>query len=157
MNRSGMDFAAWPFATATEIELQSKAGKPLTRYFPELVAALQDLKAEQFVLDGEIIIPVDGEPSFDELLHAYPSSGQPCEACSPEQHPCLFIVFDLLVNDRRARRWWIKPLEQRRPEVGAAGRRQFFGTARSRAVARDSEVSKKLWAGSNRCVDRWMG
>lgn len=79
------------------IELQSKSGKPLTRYFPELVGALGDLKARQFVLDGEIVIPDDGGLSFDPLLlRIHPSSSR-VEKLSRET-PCLFIVFDLLVS-----------------------------------------------------------
>ena len=46
----------------------SKAGKPLTRYFPELVEMLRQVRAKRFVLDGEIVVPKDGELSFDELL-----------------------------------------------------------------------------------------
>ena len=97
------------------MELQSKAGKPLTRYFPDLVAALNDLKAEQFVLDGEIIIPVDGEPSFDELLmRIHPAASR--VKLLAEQHPCLFVVFDLLVNEKGVA-LVDQPLERRRPEL----------------------------------------
>ncbi len=81
------------------MELQSKAGKPLTRYFPELVAALASLKSERFVLDGEIIIPADREPSFDELLQRIHPAASRVKMLS-EQYPCLYIVFDLLVNER---------------------------------------------------------
>src|SRR4051812_7689446 len=42
------------------VELQSKSGQPLARYFPDLVASLLKVKAGQFVLDGEIVIPVNG-------------------------------------------------------------------------------------------------
>jgi hypothetical protein len=50
------------------IELMSKAGKPLARYFPDLVEVLATVKATRFVLDGEIVIPNEGSLSFDELL-----------------------------------------------------------------------------------------
>ena len=40
----------------------------MARYFPDLVAALMKLKAKRFVLDGEIVIPIAGRLSFDELL-----------------------------------------------------------------------------------------
>jgi len=63
-----MGFAAWHFAMTTEIELLSKSQKPLTRYFPELVAELSSLKAKKFVLDGEIVISLGGKLSFDHLL-----------------------------------------------------------------------------------------
>jgi ATP-dependent DNA ligase len=49
-------FRGLAFRDGKKITLQSKSGKPLTRYFPELVAALLDLSPRQFVLDGEIVI-----------------------------------------------------------------------------------------------------
>ena len=39
------------------VDLMSKAGKPLARYFPDLLATLRAVKAKHFVLDGEIVIP----------------------------------------------------------------------------------------------------
>ena len=108
-------FRCLAFRDGDEVELQSKAEKPLTRYFPELVEALRNLKAKQFVLDGEIIIPVDGEPSFDELLQRIHPAASRVKMLS-EQHPCLFIVFDLLVNEQGAE-LVNKPLEQRRHEL----------------------------------------
>ena len=49
--------------------MQSKAGKSLGRYFPDVIAAVESLNAKQFVLDGEIVIPVQARLSFDELRH----------------------------------------------------------------------------------------
>ena len=92
-------FRCLAFRDGEEVELQSKAGHPLTRYFPELVAALKCLKANQFVLDGEIIIPVDGEPSFDELLQRIHPAASRVKLLA-EEYPCLFVVFDLLVNEK---------------------------------------------------------
>ncbi len=108
-------FRCLAFRDGEEVELQSKAGRPLTRYFPELVAALKNLKPSRFVLDGEIIIAVDGEPSFDELLQRIHPAASRVKLLS-EQHPCLFIVFDLLVNDRGAA-LVDEPLERRRREL----------------------------------------
>src|SRR5205085_9149611 len=61
-------FRCLAFRDGPRIELQSKSGRPLARYFPDLVRALLDLPARQFVLDGEIVIPIAGRLSFDELL-----------------------------------------------------------------------------------------
>ncbi len=108
-------FRCLAFRDGEEVELQSKAGKPLTRYFPELVAALGDLKPSRFGLDGEIVITVDGEPSFDELLQRIHPAASRVKMLS-EQHPCLFIVFDLLVNDQGAA-LVDEPLELRRREL----------------------------------------
>src|SRR5690349_20080778 len=52
----------------SSVELQSKSAQNLTRYFPELEAALGSLKPKRFVLDGEIIVLVDSKLSFDDLL-----------------------------------------------------------------------------------------
>src|SRR3954466_15300008 len=49
-------FRCIAFRKGDEVLLQSKAGQPLGRYFPELVAALAKLPADEFVLDGEIVI-----------------------------------------------------------------------------------------------------
>ena len=61
-------FRCLAFRKGDEVLLQSKAGQPLGRYFPEMVEALLKLPAKQFVLDGEIVILQDGRLSFDDLL-----------------------------------------------------------------------------------------
>src|SRR5215216_2849094 len=61
-------FRCLVFREGDKIELQSKSGQSLTRYFPELVQAAASLKPSQFVLDSEIVIPVQGSFSFDDLL-----------------------------------------------------------------------------------------
>src|SRR6478672_2340908 len=56
------------FRDGEKVQLQSKAGQPLARYFPDLVEAFRALKAKQFVLDGEIVVPDGAALSFDALL-----------------------------------------------------------------------------------------
>src|SRR5438046_9969007 len=62
-------FRCLAFRDGDEVELQSKSGQPLGRYFPEIVEAVKKVRAKKFVLDGEIVVPVGGELSFDDLLH----------------------------------------------------------------------------------------
>ena len=50
-------FRCIAFRDGDRVDLESKSGKPLTRYFPELVSSLRAFRAKQFVLDGEIAIP----------------------------------------------------------------------------------------------------
>src|SRR5215217_654297 len=57
-------FRCLAFRDGDHVELQSKAGQPLGRYFPEVVEAVRALKPDKFVLDGEIVVPVEGELSF---------------------------------------------------------------------------------------------
>ena len=95
-----MAFAVLPFAKTIKVLLQSKAGQPLGRYFPEVVAALLKLKPPQFVLDGEIVILQDGHLSFDDLLmRIHPAASRIQQACRSET-PATYLVFDLLVDDR---------------------------------------------------------
>src|SRR5437016_7277051 len=69
-------FRCLVFRDGGNVELRSKSGRPMTRYFPELVAAVRALKPQKFVLDGEIVVPTNGAFSFDALLqriHPAPS------------------------------------------------------------------------------------
>src|SRR5205807_3527918 len=61
-------FRCLAFRDGDQVELQSKAGQPLTRYFPEVVDRLHRVKWKRFVIDGEIVVPVKGRLSFDDLL-----------------------------------------------------------------------------------------
>src|SRR6187551_3292095 len=61
-------FRCLVFREGEEIFLQSKAGRSLGRYFPELIAELHRLSAKRFVLDGEIVNHADGRSDFDQLL-----------------------------------------------------------------------------------------
>ncbi len=90
-------FRCLAFRDGKRVDLESKSGKPLTRYFPELVAALSRLGAAKFVLDGEIVIPVNGDLSFDQLLMRIHPSATRVEKLSRET-PCIFIIFDLLAG-----------------------------------------------------------
>src|SRR3954470_10792242 len=85
-------FRCLAFRDAGKIELQSKSQKPLTRYFPELVGALGTLQARSFVLDGEIVIPVDGNLSFDDLLMRIHPAASRIQKLS-KATPCVYIVF----------------------------------------------------------------
>jgi ATP-dependent DNA ligase len=110
-------FRCLAFRDASRVDLQSKSGKPLTRYFPELVAAIKDLKPGTFVTDGEIVIPTKGNLSFDDLLmRIHPAASRVLKLS--EQTPCVFIVFDLLV-DEKGRSLVRLPLRERRKALEA--------------------------------------
>lgn len=104
-----------------EVALFAKSGKPLGRYFPDMVTLLAGLPADDFVLDGELTIPVDGRLSFDALqmrLHPAASRVQKLAA----EHPAVLVLFDLLLapGDRPLA---ALPLVERRREL-----ERFFGT-----------------------------
>ncbi|MFN2516295.1 MAG: ATP-dependent DNA ligase [Pyrinomonadaceae bacterium] len=91
-------FRCIAFRDDKKVELQSKSGQTLGRYFPEIVEALLKLKASRFVLDGELVIPVKGGLSFDDLLQRiHPAASRVARLA--QETPSHFIVFDLLVDD----------------------------------------------------------
>ena len=92
-------FRCLAFRDGDTVELQSKSGQSLGRYFPEIVAAIAQVKASTFVIDGELIITLDGEPSFDALLQRIHPAASRVTKLSNET-PARFIVFDLLVDEK---------------------------------------------------------
>lgn len=91
-------FRCLAFRDGREVELRSKAGKSLGRYFPDVVAALLDLRSAHFVVDGELVIPIGKELSFNELqLRLHPAASRVKKLA--DAHPALFILFDLLADD----------------------------------------------------------
>ena len=92
-------FRCLAFRDGDDVRLQSKSGQPLERYFPEVVAALLTLEAPRFVLDGEIVVPVRGALSFDDLLQRIHPAASRIAKLSTET-PAVYIVFDLLVSEK---------------------------------------------------------
>jgi ATP-dependent DNA ligase len=92
-------FRCIAFRDGETISLMSKAGKPLERYFPDVVENLLGLKAARFALDGEIVIPSGKTLSFDDLLlRIHPAASR--VRTLAESTPATLIVFDLLVDAR---------------------------------------------------------
>jgi ATP-dependent DNA ligase len=94
-------FRVLVFRDGEEVELQSKAEKPLGRYFPELVEAVRNVPWQRFVVDGEMVIPVNGELSFDALqMRLHPAESR-IRKLSKET-PARIVLFDCLALDDRA-------------------------------------------------------
>ncbi len=91
-------FRCLAFRKGDKVLLQSKAGQPLGRYFPEVVDALLKLKPTQFVVDGEIVIVSNGHLSFDDLLLRIHPAASRIQKLSRET-PATYLLFDLLVDD----------------------------------------------------------
>jgi ATP-dependent DNA ligase len=92
-------FRCVAFRDGNRVDLQSKSGQPLARYFPEIAEALLKLKPKQFVLDGEIVVPIKGQFSFDDLLMRIHPAASRIQKLAKET-PAKLIVFDLLVDER---------------------------------------------------------
>ena len=85
------------FKSGETVDIRGKSGKPLGRYFPELIDLLSSLKAARFVVDGEIVIEVAGHYSFDALqMRLHPAESRIRKLAS--QTPAKLILFDMLAD-----------------------------------------------------------
>ena len=92
-------FRCLAFRDGDAVALKAKSGKPLTRYFPEMVEALRGLPVDRFVLDGELTIAVDGVLSFDALqMRLHPAESRIRKLAA--QTPACLLMFDRLCDDR---------------------------------------------------------
>jgi len=139
-------FRCLAFRDGATIELHSKAGQPLARYFPDLVDALAALGPKQFVLDGEIVIPAGGGLSFDALLQRIHPAASRVKKLAAET-PAWLAVFDLL--GAAGRSFVEQPLHERRAalEKFAAAHFPAGGAVRLSPATTDLKVAKK-WYGS---------
>ena len=89
-------FRCLAFKAGEAVELRAKSGKPLGRYFPEVVAMLRALRPDRFVLDGELVIDLRGHLCFDALqarLHPAESRIRKLAA----ETPARLVLFDILL------------------------------------------------------------
>jgi ATP-dependent DNA ligase len=109
-------FRCLAFRAGDDVDLRAKSGKPLGRYFPEVVSMLQELKAGDFVVDGEIVIEIDGSLSFDALqMRLHPAESR-IRKLSVDT-PARLILFDMLANADG--RLMSQPLSARRKALEA--------------------------------------
>jgi ATP-dependent DNA ligase len=137
-------FRCLAFRDGETVALQSKAGEPLERYFPEMVEALLEVKAARFVLDGEIVIPSGKSLSFDDLLmRIHPAESRVRKLAA--ETPSMLIVFDLLVDDKGASLVGM-PLTDRRPRLEAFAARFLKNRPRIRlSPASDDPEDALRW------------
>ncbi|MFI1014973.1 ATP-dependent DNA ligase [Streptomyces sp. NPDC020965] len=88
-------FRAIVHRDGTELVIGSRTGKPLTRYFPELAAALLERLPERCVVDGEIVIAHEGRLDFDRLTERIHPADSRVRTLA-ERTPASFVAFDLL-------------------------------------------------------------
>lgn len=106
------------FRDGTDVELRSKSGQPLGRYFPDIVSSAQAVPARRFALDGEIVIPLPAGSalSFDALLQRiHPAASRVRKLAAAT--PAWLVVFDLLADG--ARSLLALPLRERRARLEA--------------------------------------
>jgi ATP-dependent DNA ligase len=85
------------FRDGDEVHLQSRNGKPMNRYFPDIVEQALALKAKRYVLDGEMVVTVDGVQEFDLLSQRIHPAASRVERLR-EETPATLVAFDLLAE-----------------------------------------------------------
>jgi ATP-dependent DNA ligase len=114
-------FRCLVFRDHGQVELQSKSRKSLTRYFPEVVAAVKAVPARQFVLDCELLVPRGEDLDFDLLLQRIHPAASRVELLARET-PGALVAFDLLARGS-TRSLLDRPLTERREELEDFARR----------------------------------
>ncbi len=105
------------FRSGRNVELKAKSGKPLNRFFPDMVRAVAELPETKLALDGELLIAVGGNFSFDALqMRLHPSEPR-VRKLSAEQ-PATYVAFDCLIS-AKGNSLLQAPFEQRREALDA--------------------------------------
>ena len=134
-------FRCLVFRDGDELYLQSRNARPLARYFPDLAEGLLALGARRFVLDGELVVPVERRLSFEQLqLRLHPAASRVRKLAG--EHPAVMVAFDILVTERGTDVSG-KPLADRRTRLEKFAARFFEGhdAVRLTPAARDTKTA----------------
>lgn len=129
---------------AQAVDLYSKSGQKLNRCFPEVIGDALAIREKSFALDGEIVVPTDGQFSFDDLLQRIHPAASRAKKLAAET-PAVFLAFDLLTKGRSDLAG--DPLAKRRPLLEDFATRFFSKANRFRL----SPASPKL-----KDAQRWL-
>ena len=105
------------FRDGDDVHLQSRNGRPMNRYFPEVIPDVLSLRGERLVLDGELIVVVDGIQEFDLLGQRIHPAKSRVDMLA-EKTPAAFVAFDLLAEGDEE--LLDLPYEERRRRLAAA-------------------------------------
>jgi ATP-dependent DNA ligase len=91
-------FRCLAFCAGSDVELQSRHGRPFSRYFPEIVEALAMLPARDAVVDGELVVIRNARFDFEALMNRlHPAASRVARLRT--ESPAAYIAFDLLARD----------------------------------------------------------
>jgi ATP-dependent DNA ligase len=108
-------FRCLAFRHGEAIDIRAKSGKPLGRFFPEVVDFLRALPSDRFVIDGELVIETDGHLSFPALqMRLHPAASRIAKLS--KETPARLVLFDMLVG-RDGHGLLDRPLEERRKRL----------------------------------------
>ena len=104
------------FRDGDDVQLQSRNGRPMNRYFPDVVEQVLELPHERLVLDGEMMVVVDGVQEFDLLSQRIHPAASRVERLR-EETPASLVAFDLLAEDDEV--LFPLPYDERRERLAA--------------------------------------
>jgi ATP-dependent DNA ligase len=137
-------FRCIAYRSGDNVDLRAKSGKPLGRFFPEVVDAIRSLTAGQFIVDGELVVTERGHLSFDALqMRLHPAESR-IRKLSRET-PATFILFDMLGTERGFS-LLTSPLTRRRAEL-----ERFFAAIAGAPGFRLSPMTR-----NRRVASRWL-
>lgn len=141
-------FRCLVFKQGGEVALQSKAGKPLARYFPEVAAAIAALPAD-IVLDGELLIPVGNSLSFEALqMRLHPAESRVRRLAA--ETPARLMLFDCLWSQGSLLE---RPLAERREALQAFHAAHRSPTLRLSPFTCESAVAQRWLDASGGALD----
>jgi ATP-dependent DNA ligase len=133
-----------------EVTLTSKSGKPLARYFPDVVEMLEGIKSKHFLLDGELIIPVGDALSFEALqLRLHPAESRVRKLAA--QSPAELMAFDLLELDGKVLTG--EPLAERRQQLESFFRKNAVPGLHLSPATSDRKVALEWLSRSGGALD----
>lgn len=132
-------FRCIAFVDGEDVFLQSRNGRPLSRYFPEL-----SFPPGQYVLDGEIVVrDASGREDFDALGQRVHPAASRVQRLAAET-PAVFIAFDLLAYEENS--WLEQPFAQRRAGLERLFEAELFvGAPVELMVSVDSPQAAEPW------------
>ncbi|THD81624.1 MAG: ATP-dependent DNA ligase [Phenylobacterium sp.] len=136
-------FRCLAFRAGDQVELKAKSGKPLGRFFPDVVEMLRSLPVDRFVVDGELTIAVGGELSFDALqMRLHPAESRVRKLAA--ETPASLVLFDCLL-DARGKSLVDAPLTRRRTELEALFKRFGAPERVSLSPGTDDPAQARRW------------
>ncbi|MET0373281.1 MAG: ATP-dependent DNA ligase [Rhizorhabdus sp.] len=143
-------FRAIMYRDGDRVEILSKSGKTLARYFPELVEVLMATPTKRYTLDGEVILPVGGILSFDALQQRLHPAASRITRLSKET-PAQMMLFDCLTLE--AERLLDRPLDDRRAALERFHQRDGGPSIMLSPASNDHATAAAWLAGSGGALD----
>ncbi len=140
-------FRCLAFRDGDDVELQSKSGESLTRYFPEIVEALKTSGTPKFVTDGELLITDGAASDFDALLQRIHPAESRVRRLAVET-PASYVLFDLLAQGRSPLFEQMLRARRVRLEAFVEGNFEESGTVRLSPATSDAALAQRWLEGS---------